>query len=77
MNTLISGDNFKVWATMRSPDQAEAFPELKNLKTLALDVSSEQSISDAIDHIIAEDGHIDILINNAGYGTWYYSNKYT
>ena len=37
------------------------------LKILRLDVTDEESISDAIDKIISEESRIDILVNNAGY----------
>jgi NAD(P)-dependent dehydrogenase (short-subunit alcohol dehydrogenase family) len=37
------------------------------LKVLRLDVTDEESISDAIDKIISEKSRIDILVNNAGY----------
>jgi short-subunit dehydrogenase len=37
------------------------------LKTLRLDVTNEESISETIDNIIGEKGRIDILVNNAGY----------
>jgi NAD(P)-dependent dehydrogenase (short-subunit alcohol dehydrogenase family) len=37
------------------------------LKVLRLDVTDEESISDAIDKIISEKSRIDILVNNVGY----------
>jgi NAD(P)-dependent dehydrogenase (short-subunit alcohol dehydrogenase family) len=37
------------------------------LKILRLDVTDEESISEAIDKIISEKGRIDIVVNNAGY----------
>ena len=37
------------------------------LKTLRLDITDEESISGAIDKIIAEKNRIDIIVNNAGY----------
>ena len=36
-------------------------------ETLRLDISDEQSISEAIDEIIGKKNRIDILVNNAGY----------
>ncbi|RFU49122.1 SDR family NAD(P)-dependent oxidoreductase [Paraburkholderia sp. DHOC27] len=36
--------------------------------TLALDVTDDQSMVDAVARIINEQGRIDVLINNAGYG---------
>ena len=44
--------------------------EVHGIKTLPLDVTDEQSIKRTIDLIIKEEGQIDILINNAGYGSY-------
>lgn len=38
--------------------------------TLAMDVTDEVSIQAGVDKIIAEQGRIDVLINNAGYGQY-------
>ncbi|WP_145386299.1 oxidoreductase [Staphylococcus capitis] len=37
---------------------------------LSLDLTNEQSIRKAVDEIVEKEGHIDILINNAGYGSY-------
>jgi NAD(P)-dependent dehydrogenase (short-subunit alcohol dehydrogenase family) len=52
-----------VIATMRSPS-AEGLPESDRLKVLPLDVTDPESIAAAI----ANAGHIDALVNNAGVG---------
>jgi NAD(P)-dependent dehydrogenase (short-subunit alcohol dehydrogenase family) len=39
-------------------------PECRHL---ALDVNDENSMSAAVDAVLADAGHIDALINNAGY----------
>ncbi len=48
----------------------ELIGDLRNqgLQTLALDVTSEQSMTEAINTIESKTGGIDILVNNAGYG---------
>src|SRR3989338_117835 len=38
------------------------------VEVLALDVTDKESIRGVIDRIAAEHGHIDVLVNNAGYG---------
>ncbi|HEV7292810.1 MAG TPA: SDR family NAD(P)-dependent oxidoreductase, partial [Devosia sp.] len=37
-----------------------------SVKALAFDVTSEDSVNEAVDHCEAEIGPIDILVNNAG-----------
>lgn len=63
---------FKVWATMRNVEKSPFAEQLNNVNAniavTALDVTSEESVNNAIDQIIAEEGKIDVLINNAGYG---------
>ncbi|MGH1516154.1 SDR family oxidoreductase [Chryseobacterium sp. JK1] len=67
---LFQSKNWNVIATMRNP---KADMELKNLKHVLvtkLDVTDDQSISDAIHKGIKEFGNIDVLLNNAGYGAY-------
>jgi NAD(P)-dependent dehydrogenase (short-subunit alcohol dehydrogenase family) len=60
--------SFTVWATMRDTSKSTLPTDRPNLKITELDVSREDSVQAAVDHIIQEDKHIDIVINNAGYG---------
>lgn len=55
--------NWKVIATMRTPDQ-EILPASPHLRVLALDVTDADSIRQAIEAA----GPIDVLVNNAGIG---------
>ncbi|KAK1586516.1 hypothetical protein Q3G72_003373 [Acer saccharum] len=52
----------------RVPDMLELNSD--KIETLELDVSSDESVSLAVKNIIAKYGHIDILINNAGIGSF-------
>ncbi len=61
---------WNVVATMRNPDAATGFAELPNTLVTALDVTSQSSIDAAIAAAIARFGHIDVLVNNAGYGLY-------
>ena len=60
------------YASMRNLSKSEeilGYAKRDNLplKTLRLDITDEESISGAIDKIIAEKNRIDIIVNNAGY----------
>ncbi len=58
---------FNVWATMRSMEKWDVDAK-DNLKTATMDVTSEESIAAVVSRIIEEEGRIDVVVNNAGYG---------
>jgi len=55
-----------VYATARRPESIEDLAA-KGCRTLALDVTEEGSMSAAVDAVEEAEGHIDALVNNAGY----------
>src|SRR5689334_2351801 len=55
-----------VYATARKPDTLAELAAA-GCRTLALDVTSEESMSAAVDTVLSEAGRIDALVNNAGY----------
>ena len=63
------GKGWNVAATMRNPSAAKEYSEDARLKLLPLDVLDDASIAGAIASTIAAFGSIDVLLNNAGYGT--------
>jgi NAD(P)-dependent dehydrogenase (short-subunit alcohol dehydrogenase family) len=69
-----SGNNNKVYATMRNPDtgagalKAAAAAEGLKLHIAQLDVTDAGSVERAVDNILVEAGRIDVLVNNAGIG---------
>ncbi|TAI49484.1 SDR family oxidoreductase [Flagellimonas allohymeniacidonis] len=78
LSTLtLARKGYKVWATMRNPDGKNAQKkedllrvaneEGLQISVVELDVTSDTSVSSAIEKIVAEDGKIDTLVNNAGY----------
>jgi len=60
---------WNVAATMRKPEEETELIELENIKCIRLDVTDEASIKSAIDETITAFGDIDVIVNNAGYGT--------
>ena len=62
---------YKVFATMRNPDEATAFKQqIKDgslsITIAAMDVDSDESVKQCIDGILQNNGSIDVLVNNAG-----------
>ncbi|MEL6657067.1 MAG: SDR family oxidoreductase [Bacteroidota bacterium] len=70
---LFAQAGFKVYATMRNVQKADALKEKiaegnLAIEILQLDVTDSASIEAAVNAILAQDGKIDILLNNAGAG---------
>jgi NAD(P)-dependent dehydrogenase (short-subunit alcohol dehydrogenase family) len=55
-----------VYATARKPESIEDLAA-KGCKTLALDVTDEQSMRSAVEAVEAAEGAVGVLVNNAGY----------
>ncbi len=66
---LLAQNGFMVYAVSR---RLEKMYELKNegIELLALDVTGESSMTSGITKILKAEGKIDLLINNAGYGSY-------
>lgn len=60
----LSKQNFKVYGTSRNPAKITNPP----FSMVALDVTKKETIIQAVKQIIAKEGAIDVLINNAGMG---------
>ncbi|MFI2742428.1 SDR family oxidoreductase [Zhouia sp. PK063] len=56
---------FVVYGTSRNP---EKFSSFKTFKLIPLDVTDVVSINNAVATIVAQEGKLDVLINNAGVG---------
>jgi len=59
--------DWTVYATARDTDDIEDLADV-GAKTQELDVTEQDDVDAAIDRVIEEDGHINCLVNNAGYG---------
>ena len=72
----------KVYATMRdtegkNADKAKALALVENITVLDVSLTDETSVKNAIDTIIAKEGTIDVLVNNAGIAMFGVAESYT
>jgi NAD(P)-dependent dehydrogenase (short-subunit alcohol dehydrogenase family) len=70
---ILARNGFLTYATMRNPNKSEniksvAAKENLPIQIKQLDVTDDVSVTNAIQAISSEAGHIDVLVNNAGYG---------
>ncbi len=66
-SVLLSSKGFRVYSAGRSVDRVRELEE-RGISLLYMDLLNEESIKNAFDEVLKEEGKIDILINNAGYG---------
>ncbi|KAF8973623.1 oxidoreductase [Flammula alnicola] len=55
----------KVYATSRRVETIADFKD-GTIEKLALDVNSDESVSQVLEHIVEKEGKIDVVVNNAG-----------
>ena len=65
---LFQAKNWKVAATMRTPENANELTNIVDLECVRLDVTDTESIRSAIEQTLAKFQRIDAVVNNAGYG---------
>ncbi len=65
---LFQTKNWKVAATMRTPEKAEDLQKIVDVECIRLDVTDVDSIRFAIKETLDKFGRIDAIVNNAGYG---------
>jgi short-subunit dehydrogenase len=58
-----------VYACSRRLERMKHLEE-KGIRTFKMDISDDTSMVQAIELIIKEEGRIDVLVNNAGYGSY-------
>ena len=61
---------WNVAATMRSPEKETELTQHKNISVFKLDVTRLDQVRDATEKAIAAFGTIDVVVNNAGIGTY-------
>lgn len=67
---LFQKNGWNVIATMRSPEKENELNRLENVLVTKLDVQDFDSIHSGIKAGIEKFGKIDVVVNNAGYGTF-------
>ena len=72
---VLAKEGYFTYATMRDTTKSGKIKEIaqkENLKinVLELDVDDENSVKDAIAHVLDQKQRIDVLVNNAGWGLW-------
>src|SRR6266436_8917737 len=63
--TALSGGEFRVFGTMRRPNETEG--RLGDVELVRLDVRDDESVRSCLRTVIDQAGRVDALVNNAGY----------
>lgn len=65
----LNNKGYSVYAAARRMDKLRELEKV-GIHPVQLDVADEESIVSCVNAILAKEGSIDILINNAGYGSY-------
>lgn len=65
----LSNRNFTVYAAARRTEKMQELMA-KGIHPISLDVTKEESMVNCINEILKKEGSIDVLVNNAGYGSY-------
>lgn len=66
---LLQENGFKVYGAARRLEKMKDLKS-KGISTISLDITKEESIANCVNRILKKEGHIDVLVNNAGYGSY-------
>lgn len=66
---MLANQGYKVYGTSRNIERLKGLEEF-GVKPLELDVSKDESCKSCVNKVIEKESKIDVLINNAGYGSY-------
>lgn len=66
---ILKNKGYKIYGAARRMEEMKDLKE-KGISILPLDLTRDDSIVDCVETVIEREGKIDILINNAGYGSY-------
>ena len=66
---LFHNSGFKVYGAARRVEKMKNLEE-KGISTISLDITKEKSVVNCVNTILEKEGSIDVLVNNAGYGSY-------
>jgi NAD(P)-dependent dehydrogenase (short-subunit alcohol dehydrogenase family) len=61
---LLAERGARIFGTVRNPEMAALIP---GVKLVRMDVTDEASVMEAVQSVLQQAGHIDLLVNNAGH----------
>ncbi len=66
---LLKASGLRVYAAARRLERMQPLAD-QGIQALSMDVTDDSSMTAGVGQIIAETGRIDVLVNNAGYGSY-------
>lgn len=66
---LLHNYGFKVYGAARRVEKMKDL-ESKGISTISLDITNEESVVNCVNTILEKEERIDVLVNNAGYGSY-------